>query len=162
MGKNFESVLHSEEFREEFFVSEIQARLAGMLDEKGISRAELARKLNVSRARVTQIFSDEASNFTLRLLVRSFAALDEEPVILTKREYAQLTTSGSAEQPAFPKAAVRQGSGDDLLPTQRIADLLRASDNEWSDHEKPNRRDLSKDWAEAAGNVIPFRRAVND
>ena len=60
MGNKFQKVFESEEFREEFFVAKAQAELAALLDERGISRAELARKLNVSRARVTQIFSDEA------------------------------------------------------------------------------------------------------
>lgn len=90
MANIFSEVIGSELFREEYFVSEIQARLSSIMEDKGISRAELARKLGVSRARVTQIFSDDANNFTIRLMFNVFSALEEEPIILTKQEYQRL------------------------------------------------------------------------
>jgi transcriptional regulator with XRE-family HTH domain len=75
MNNPFGEILGSDEFREELFIAETQARLSQMLDDKGVSRAELARKLSVSRARVTQIFADDANNLTLKLLARSLLPL---------------------------------------------------------------------------------------
>lgn len=66
-------------FAEEAFVVEVQGVLHQIMLKKGISRAHLARAMNVSRARVTQIFSDECKNFTVRLLARAMHAMGEVP-----------------------------------------------------------------------------------
>lgn len=161
MSNMFVNIIDSDEFREEFFVAESQARLAKMMDDKGISRAELARKLNVSRARVTQIFSDEASNLTLRLLARSFLALEEEPMIISKSEYEALT-----------KATVRIDSSrtsssrhdtHNQLGAALIAELLKShGDLGKMDVDKPQRRaEHTRDWAAAGPNIIPLRGAAN-
>jgi len=68
-------------FAEEALVVNAQGLLQELLDEKGFSRADLARAMGVSRARVTQLFSDECKNFTVRFLARAFFALGEEAVI---------------------------------------------------------------------------------
>lgn len=73
-------------FAEEDLVVELQTLLHGLMQEKGISRAELARLMGVSRARVTQIFSDDCKNFTVRLLARALYALGEKAVISCERE----------------------------------------------------------------------------
>lgn len=66
-------------FAEEAFVVDVQAFLYQLMEEKNISRADLAKAMGVSRARVTQIFSDECKNFTVRLLARAMHALGEKP-----------------------------------------------------------------------------------
>uniref|UniRef100_UPI0037C95366 helix-turn-helix domain-containing protein n=1 Tax=Sphingorhabdus sp. TaxID=1902408 RepID=UPI0037C95366 len=68
-------------FAEEAFVVEVQSLLHEIMEEKGISRADLARAMNVSRARITQLFSDECTNFTVRLLARAMYALEEIPTL---------------------------------------------------------------------------------
>ncbi len=65
-------------FAEEAAVVDAQALLHGIMEKRGISRAELARAMNVSRARITQIFSEDCSNLTVRLLARAMFALREE------------------------------------------------------------------------------------
>lgn len=73
---------------EEGFVVEVQSFLQELMNAEGISRAELARRMGVSRARVTQIFSDECKNLTVRLLAKAAHALGQEPSIeseLTRR-----------------------------------------------------------------------------
>ena len=72
-------------FAEEDAVVSVQSFLHELMEEKGISRADLARAMGVSRARVTQIFSDECSNLTLRLLARAMFALDEQLVVSSSR-----------------------------------------------------------------------------
>ena len=159
MNNKFKSIFASDEFREEFFVAEVQARLANILEERGISRAELARKLGVSRARVTQIFSDDATNLTLRLLARSFFALDEEPIIITKREYELLRQTSMALE-ADDKVGKCE-STKDILTSSLIAGLLRASDTNDHDNERASRRpDNTRQWVEGS-NVVPIRRVAN-
>ena len=68
-------------FAEEAFVVEAQVLLHEIMEDKGVSRADLARAMNVSRARITQIFSDECKNFTVRLLAKAMHALGETPVL---------------------------------------------------------------------------------
>lgn len=73
-------------FAEEEAVVNVQSFLHEIMEEKGISRADLARAMGVSRARVTQLFSDECTNLTLRLLARAMFALNEELVVSSSRQ----------------------------------------------------------------------------
>ena len=67
-------------FAEEAFVVEVQGLLHEIMQERDISRADLARAMGVSRPRISQIFSDECKNLTVRLLARVMHALGEQPV----------------------------------------------------------------------------------
>ncbi|QUM73041.1 helix-turn-helix domain-containing protein [Sphingopyxis granuli] len=73
-------------FAEEAAVVEVQSLLHKIMEDKGWSRSDLARAMNVTRARVTQIFSDECKNLTVRLLARAMTALGEELVISARSE----------------------------------------------------------------------------
>lgn len=64
---------------EEHFVADTQLLLHEMMLDKGITRAELARRMGVSRPRVSQFFSSECTNFTVRLLANAMHALGEAP-----------------------------------------------------------------------------------
>ena len=66
---------------EEGFVVDVQSFLQELMNARGMSRADLARAMGVSRGRVTQIFSDECTNLTIRLLARAVHALGDEPEI---------------------------------------------------------------------------------
>lgn len=164
MSNKFSDLFRSDEFKEELFVAEAQARLQMLLEDRGVTRAELSRKLGVSRARVTQIFSDDAKNLTLRLLARSFIALGEEPVVLPKGEYERLV-SCVEEARSGRKARVRSGveGQNGVLTASLIAEALRNSAQmQLNDCEKPSRRsNTAKTWAECGTNVIPMRRAAN-
>jgi transcriptional regulator with XRE-family HTH domain len=72
-------------FAEEALVVNAQGLLQELMNEKGVSRADLARAMGVSRARVTQLFSDECTNFTLRLWARALFALGEDAVVTYAR-----------------------------------------------------------------------------
>lgn len=69
-------------YAEEAFVVDVQSFLHHLMVEKGFNRSQLAEAMGVSRARVTQIFSDECKNFTVRLLARAVYALGEKPEIV--------------------------------------------------------------------------------
>jgi transcriptional regulator with XRE-family HTH domain len=66
---------------EEGFVVDVQSFLQELMGVRGMTRADLARAMGVSRGRVTQIFSDECTNLTIRLLARAVHALGDEPEI---------------------------------------------------------------------------------
>lgn len=162
MADRFSRILQSDEFREEFFVAEAQARLEALMEEKGVTRAELSRKLNVSRARVTQIFSDDASNLTLRLLARSFLALGEVPVIIPASEYARLRRQAVRQGEKFSGQSLSSGS-EHLLTASLIAEALRNTDSFGpSDIDRTKRQsDIARKWVEYGPTVVPLRRAAN-
>jgi transcriptional regulator with XRE-family HTH domain len=62
-------------FAEEYLAAKIQSKLQEVLDDRGLSRSDLARRMNVSKARVSQIFADDA-NFTVKTLARACHALN--------------------------------------------------------------------------------------
>ena len=77
-------------FAEEAFVVDVQILLNQIMAQKGFSRADLARAMNVSRPRITQIFSDDCKNFTVRLLARAMYAMGESPSLTCELELAAL------------------------------------------------------------------------
>lgn len=74
-----------EAYVEETFVAQVQHEIARIMKSKGISRAELARRMKVSAPLVTQMLGDEDANLTLRTVARIFDALGEKAAI-TPRE----------------------------------------------------------------------------
>lgn len=84
-------------FAEEGFVVDAQIFLNELMIEKNISRATLAKAMGVSRARVSQIFSDDCKNFTVRLLARAIHALGEDAFITHRRAYEALKTAWPEE-----------------------------------------------------------------
>lgn len=64
-------------FAEEALVVDIQSFLQTLMDEKNINRAQLAEAMGVTRGRVSQMFSADCKNFTVRLLARALHAMGE-------------------------------------------------------------------------------------
>ncbi len=85
MSDRFAELRKTAVFAEEAFVVDLQSLLQGVLDERGWTRAQLAEALGVSRARVSQMFSDDCKNFTVRLLARALHALGEKAEVTTER-----------------------------------------------------------------------------
>lgn len=92
-------------FAEEAFVVDVQIILNQIMKEKGFSRADLARAMNVSRARITQIFSDECKNLTVRLLARAMHAMGETPELTCELHLEELRRKWEAESRKLAKAA---------------------------------------------------------
>lgn len=66
----------SPEFVEEALVGEAQSLIVAAMADLSINRTELAARMGVSKARVSQMLSPECANLTLRLLGRAGYALD--------------------------------------------------------------------------------------
>lgn len=92
-------------FAEEAAVIQAQSLLHELMEDRGWSRADLARAMSVSRARVTQIFSDECSNLTVRLLARAFFALDEEFELTVRTRQPSLAHASVACADHDPRSA---------------------------------------------------------
>ena len=65
----------SVEYRQEALVLEISARVHARLQQLGMSQAELARRMGVSRPMITKLLTGN-SNFQLKTLLRLGDALD--------------------------------------------------------------------------------------
>jgi transcriptional regulator with XRE-family HTH domain len=62
------------EYKHELAISAFTNAVARVMDDKGVSQSELARRLGVSRARVSQLMQHKASP-TLRTMVEMATAL---------------------------------------------------------------------------------------
>lgn len=91
---------------EERFIVDVQVYLQELMDLRGFNKTKLAAAMGVSRGRISQIFSDECTNLTVRLLARAVHALGDEPEI----------TSHSIRTRSTQKAAARRSSLIDSSP----------------------------------------------
>jgi transcriptional regulator with XRE-family HTH domain len=102
-------------FAEEALVVDVQAAIHTLMLDRGLSRADLARSLGVSQARVSQMFSDNANNLTLRTIARIFRVLGQKCRITCDRLEAILAEDGINEdanaEEAFspPQQTVKAG-----------------------------------------------------
>lgn len=69
----------------EGFVADVQFRIQTLLNDHAMKRADLARRLNVSEARVSHMFAAEARNLTLRTVAKILHALGEECYVTSPR-----------------------------------------------------------------------------
>lgn len=84
-------------FAEEALIADVQVVIHNLMLDRNVSRADLARALNVSDARVSQMFSDTAPNLTLRTIARIFHVLGEECRFTSDRWDEILRTSSEPE-----------------------------------------------------------------
>ncbi len=70
-------------FAESSLIAEVQIVLHAILESKGVSRVELARRMGKSEAYVSQMFSDCPRNFTLKTIARVCHLLGETPRFTT-------------------------------------------------------------------------------
>lgn len=83
---DFSDVEFQEAYVEESFVAQVQHEISRIMKSKGVSRAELARRMKVSAPYVTQMLGDDDANLTLRTVARIFDALDEKASITPKSQ----------------------------------------------------------------------------
>jgi transcriptional regulator with XRE-family HTH domain len=73
---------------EEAFVVDVQCSLHAALKKSKLRQKDLAAMLGVSEARVSQMFSDEAPNLTLRTVAAAFHVLGKDIALKVKRSAA--------------------------------------------------------------------------
>ena len=72
-----ENEVEADAFAQAGYVADLQSGIHRMMVAKGVSRADLAGRLGLSRARVTQYFAGDGSNLTAKTVARIFHALGE-------------------------------------------------------------------------------------
>ena len=75
-----------ETFALEALVVSVQVALHRAMTKHGVSSKELAERLGMSPARVSQIFSDRGPNMTLRTIAKIQAALGDEFELVMKSD----------------------------------------------------------------------------
>lgn len=113
-------------FAEEAAVVEVQSLIHELMESKGWSRADLARAMKVSRGRITQLFSDECTNLTMRLIARAIFALKEELVVSVKSKLSQEATRVSQKD---DRCLVPSGSWLTIEDYSAFEGTMIANDN---------------------------------
>lgn len=72
----------------EMLVLSVQVALQKAMTKRGVTNSELAARLGMSVARVSQIFSERGPNLTLKTIARVAAALGEDFEFLPRSEAA--------------------------------------------------------------------------
>jgi transcriptional regulator with XRE-family HTH domain len=90
----------------EDLVFSIQICLQNAMSERGVSQKDLADKLGLSPARVSQILSDQSANLTLRTIGRIAHALGEEFELVPKKSVKAKT---KPQDELDPKAVLGRG-----------------------------------------------------
>lgn len=69
------------------FILAVQTEIQKVLNDKGLRARDLAKRLDVSEARISQMFGEQAKNLTLRTIARIFHHLGETAYITTLNEF---------------------------------------------------------------------------
>lgn len=111
-------------FAQEDFIADIQVLLHDMMERKSVSRAELAKRLGVSKPRVSQFFAGDGNNLTARTIARIFHALGE---------CAELTCEWNRRAADLRLADRRRHL---ILASGGVVTELRGwqSDQDWTEH----------------------------
>lgn len=70
---------------EETLILDAQIAIQRVLNEKRMTQAQLAKRLDVGESYVSQLLGDSARNLTLRTIARVMKALGETPMLTTRR-----------------------------------------------------------------------------
>jgi len=90
---------------EDRFITDVQIAIHTLMEERGMSRADLARSIGVSEARVSQMFRDSPSNLTAKSIARIFHALGESPELTCEGLRALRRGADAREQASAARLA---------------------------------------------------------
>lgn len=72
------------ELAEAEFIVAVQSEIQRVMNERGLRARDLSKRLNVSEARVSQMFGEQAKNLTIRTIAKIFYHLGQSPVLTTQ------------------------------------------------------------------------------
>lgn len=100
------------DFRLETLILDLTDDICRKMEQKNITRADLARKLDISPAAVTKILNGN-SNFTLKTILKIAMALDTDPIVgLAKDSPAPIAPKGLPSTRADDSTACRPATID--------------------------------------------------
>jgi transcriptional regulator with XRE-family HTH domain len=164
MTDHFHELRASPEYAEERLVAEVQSELQRLLEESGYNRTDLAKKMGVSKARVSQLFSDN-HNFTSRLIARAFHALGAQAMIRARHpvqhksldvEDMWSVTLEALSAPQTANLRAKAVSMDVIRKALTEAEIQAPHEDIGS--EAFNVR-VDDEWADYS-NVLPFKKAA--
>lgn len=103
------------------FILAVQSEIQKLLNSKGLRARDLAKRLDVTEARVSQMFGDQAKNLTLRTIARIFHHLGETAFITTYEEYARTVAAARGDDVPQEQRWTVNGIVDDLQVAPNIA-----------------------------------------
>lgn len=129
---------------EETFILDAQMAVQRILNEKRITQADLARRLDVGESYISQLLGDSARNLTLRTVARVMTALGETPHLTIKRHVKQ-----AVERARPYQCDADFGPWGEIMILDTITDQLRLgwSAQDWAANEN---HVAMPEWAEAA------------
>jgi transcriptional regulator with XRE-family HTH domain len=125
----------------------VQTTMQRLLNDQGLKARDLARRLDVSEARISQLFSDDASNMTIKTIARVFHHLNAKPLILSEHELQEKVADAKGElsAPAAGQWLVSEslhelelGVAADVVPPKSLrkdASWPAATPRDWADAE---------------------------
>lgn len=87
------------------FIVSTQIKVLALMKDEGVSRADLARRLRVSRSRVTQLFGDRP-NLTAETIARLFFVLGDTAEVTSPKVQAILRHYEDSEISDYDRATV--------------------------------------------------------
>ena len=121
----------------EMLVLSIQVALQKAMTKHGVTNAELAARLGMSVARVSQIFSEKGPNLTLKTIARVAAALGEDFEFLPRCKDAVKATTGPlslAGTSSWHESSAANDHQVPRLPASRLRSKIALKNNHiWTD-----------------------------
>jgi len=69
------------------FILLTQTEMQKLINQKGLRYRDLARRMGVTEARISQMFGDTATNLTIKTVARVFHQLGETAYLTTREEF---------------------------------------------------------------------------
>ena len=130
---------------EERFLLAAQVEIQRLLNDRGLKYKDLAQRLGVTEARVSQMFGDDAANLTIRSIARIFYHLKESPMLMAKSLYERrVAEARGAVDPAPTWIVSGTLEGLDVSPCTQIVrqvtvgadSALPVTGHDWAQAEK--------------------------
>jgi DNA-binding Xre family transcriptional regulator len=129
---------------EERFLLQTQSAIQKLLNDKDIKYRDLANRLKVSEARISQMFGDEASNLTLRTIAKIFYHLNEMPLVHSQREFDRAIAEAKGTALSASQWRVR-AAPNDLM----VGDDIDLVDDIEDSRERGRASSTTFQWAQA-------------
>lgn len=145
------------EIAEAEFIVAVQSEIQRVLNGKGLRARDLSKRLNVSEARISQMFGDQAKNLTIRTIAKLFYHLGESPVITTQRQLESMVALARGDESCSEQQWTVSGLVNDIQIGSNMA--VTRDDTEVA---SADRGRLVNRWAQAeeADTRRPRRLAV--
>lgn len=114
-----------EAFAIEALVFSVQVALQKAMNRHGVTNKELAERLGMTPARVSQIFSTKGANLTLKTIARIQEALGEEFELIAKQEIKRPVKPKQAQNFRLVTARGNSSVWKEQVPTNHNAKIER-------------------------------------